>query len=76
MSALAERGVETYDFLEGRTPYKMQLSTDLRPLTAISLEPISIISVARRGRRWIKSLLGDHTRQPQSLPEITGCAEP
>jgi CelD/BcsL family acetyltransferase involved in cellulose biosynthesis len=76
MSALAERGVETYDFLEGRTPYKMQLSTDLRPLTAISLEPISIISVARRGRRWIKSLLGNHTRQTQSLPEITGCAEP
>lgn len=57
MEALSKSGLETYDFLEGEAPYKMQLRTATAELTDVTVYGPSIRNIVRRARRDFSSLL-------------------
>jgi len=62
MEALIGRGIETYDFLEGEAPYKMQLRTTTLALTDVRIHGPSPINIFRRGRRDLSAILNGFLR--------------
>jgi CelD/BcsL family acetyltransferase involved in cellulose biosynthesis len=67
MQALAERGIETYDFLEGAAPYKLQLSTGALPMAALSVSPMTAALLLKRSWGAVKKLI-----PPRFLPPSAG----